>query len=106
MSSVALGDVQGDAVTGASQLVGQCVLLVVRETAGSPDALDGEPLCVLPRLQCLVVCHVGTVQPNCVRSSTRRLPRRPVDRRVELQANRNAASAISCCSSTSKPVPS
>src|SRR5213078_3330086 len=61
---VAFGDVERDAVASAPKLVGQGALLVVGEPARHPHTLDGEPLCMLPRLECLVMSHGKKVEGN------------------------------------------
>src|SRR5438132_5907277 len=67
---VALRDVEGNAVAGSAQLVGQRVLLIVGEAARRSRALDGKPLCVLPGLQGLVVNHNGMMSPTRQRHGT------------------------------------
>src|SRR5579864_5631522 len=55
--SVTLGDVQRDAVAGATELVSKGVLLVVGECVSGLDALDCQSLSVLPSLEGMVSGH-------------------------------------------------
>src|SRR5439155_26518385 len=56
-SGGSFSDVEGDAVAGASQLVGERGLLEIRKPAGRFDALDGQSLGVLPCLESVVDWH-------------------------------------------------
>ena len=59
-SGAAFGDVQGNGVACATQLVPERLLLIVGEAARGFDTLDGQPLGVLPSLELLMQWHVLT----------------------------------------------